>query len=131
MKGNSLQGAQPLVFLSRMQNAPVFKGCSSSSFIFLAGLRLHCRVGAFSSCGDGGSSLLVVLGLLTAVACLVAGHEVFRSSGSWAQYLWYPEIRCSMASWIFLDQRSNACSSAFPRGYFTTEPPGKPPSPAF
>ena len=71
MKGNSLQGAQPLVFLSRMQNAPVFKGCSSSSFIFLAGLRLHCRVGAFSSCGDGGSSLLVVLGLLTVVACLV------------------------------------------------------------
>lgn len=37
MKGNSLLGGQQLVFLLQMQNAPVFKGCSSS-FTFLAGL---------------------------------------------------------------------------------------------
>lgn len=98
-------------------------------FIYFFGWAdLHCRVGAFCSCGDGGSSLLVVLGLLTAVASLAAGHVIFRSSGSRARYLWCPEIRCSMASWIFLDQGSNACSSAFPGGYFSTEPPGKPSS---
>ena len=88
MKGNSPLGAQPLAFLLRMQNAPVFKGCASPSFILSAGLGLHCCLGAFSSCGDRGSSLLVVLGLLTAVASLVAGLVVFRSSGSRALGHW-------------------------------------------
>ena len=46
------------------------------SWAFIAAL------GAFSSCSNGGSSLPVVLGLLTAVASLVAEHAIFRSSGS-------------------------------------------------
>ena len=43
-------------------------------FIFLAALGLHCCTRAFSSCGERGLLFVVVHGLLTAVASLVAEH---------------------------------------------------------
>ena len=44
------------------------------SFLFLAALGLHCCTRAFSSCGKQGLLLVVVHGLLIAVASLVAEH---------------------------------------------------------
>ena len=41
---------------------------------FLAALGLRCCVWAFSSCGEWGLLLVVVRGLLIAVASLVAEH---------------------------------------------------------
>ena len=43
-------------------------------FFFLAVLGLHCCVPAFSSCGERGPLLVVVYGLLIAVASLVSEH---------------------------------------------------------
>ena len=42
----------------------------------LAALNLHCCSWAFSSCGNRGYSLAVVLGLLIAVASLAAEHRL-------------------------------------------------------
>ena len=43
-------------------------------YLFLAALGLRCCMQAFSSCGERGLLLVVVCGLLTAVASLVAEH---------------------------------------------------------
>ena len=43
-------------------------------FKFLAVLGLHCCVQAFSSCGEWGLLLILVLELLTVMASLVAEH---------------------------------------------------------
>ena len=43
---------------------------------FLAALRLHSCVWAFSSCGERGLLFIAVRGLLTAVASLVAEHRL-------------------------------------------------------
>ena len=43
-------------------------------YLFLALLSLRCCTWAFSSCGDQGLLFIVVCGLLTAVASLVAEH---------------------------------------------------------
>ena len=43
-------------------------------YIFLAALGLRCCARAFSSCGEQGLLFVVVHGLLTAVASLVAEH---------------------------------------------------------
>ena len=43
-------------------------------YLFLAVLYLHCCVWAFSSCSERGLLFVVVRGLLTAVASLVAEH---------------------------------------------------------
>ena len=43
-------------------------------YLFLAVLGLCCCVGSFSSCGEQGLLFVVVHGLLTAVAFLVAEH---------------------------------------------------------
>ena len=43
-------------------------------YLFLAALGLRCCAWAFSSCGEQGLLYDVVLGLLTAVASLVAEH---------------------------------------------------------
>ena len=40
----------------------------------MAALGLRCCMGAFSSCGERGLLFIVVRGLLTAVASLVAEH---------------------------------------------------------
>ena len=45
-------------------------------YLFLAALGLHCCVRAFSSCGEWGLLFVVVRGLLTAVASLVAEHRL-------------------------------------------------------
>ena len=42
--------------------------------LFLAALGLHCCTQAFSSCGEQGLLLLVVLGLLIGMASLVAEY---------------------------------------------------------
>ena len=61
-------------------------------FILLTALGLRCCARAFSSCGERGLLFVVVLGLLIAVASLVAEHGLqvhgFSSCGSWAQQLW-------------------------------------------
>ena len=44
------------------------------SYLFLAALRLHCCVRAFSSCGEQGLLLVAVRGLLISVASLVVEH---------------------------------------------------------
>ena len=43
-------------------------------YLFLAALGLHCCMQAFSSCGEQGLLFIVVRGLLTLVASLVAEH---------------------------------------------------------
>ena len=43
-------------------------------YLFLAALGLRCCPRAFSSCGEWGLLFVVVRGLLTAVASLVAEH---------------------------------------------------------
>ena len=45
-------------------------------YLFLAALGVCCCVRAFSSCGEQGLLFIVMLGLLTAVASLVAEHEL-------------------------------------------------------
>ena len=80
---------------------------------FLSALGLRCYVWPFSSCGEWGLLFVAVLGLLIAVASLVAEHglqawglqqlqhasfsscsaralgrAVFSSCGTWAQQLW-------------------------------------------
>ena len=42
--------------------------------LFLASLGFHCCMQAFSSCGEQGLLFVVMCGLLTAVASLVAEH---------------------------------------------------------
>ena len=46
----------------------------SDPFFFLAALGLRCCAWAFSSCGERGLLFAAVLGLLIAVASLVAEH---------------------------------------------------------
>ena len=46
-------------------------------FLFLAALGLRCCTQAFSSCGEWGLLLVVVRGLLIAVASLVAEHRLW------------------------------------------------------
>ena len=43
-------------------------------YLFLPELGLHCCAEAFSSCGERGLLFIAVLGLLIAVASLVAEH---------------------------------------------------------
>ena len=45
-------------------------------YLFLVVLGLHCRVQTFSSCNERELLFIVVLGLLIAVACLVAEHRL-------------------------------------------------------
>ena len=45
-------------------------------YLFLAALGLCCCARAFSSCGEWGLLFIVVRGLLTAVASLVAEHRL-------------------------------------------------------
>ena len=45
--------------------------------LFLAALGLCCCTWAFSSCGERGHSLTMVLRLLTAVVSLVVEHELW------------------------------------------------------
>ena len=47
-----------------------------SIYLFMAVLGLCCCAWAFSSCGEWGLLLVVVRGLLTAVASLVAEQEL-------------------------------------------------------
>ena len=46
------------------------------TYLFLGTLGLHCCVEVFSSCRDWGLLFVAVLGLLTAVASLVAEHRL-------------------------------------------------------
>ena len=45
-------------------------------YLFLVVLGLRCRVQTFSSCNERELLFIVVLGLLIAVACLVAEHRL-------------------------------------------------------
>ena len=54
-------------------------------YLFLVALGLRCCARAFSSCSESGLLLVVVCGLLIAVASLVAEH---RLSAHGLQYLW-------------------------------------------
>ena len=56
--------------------------CSFSQLIYLPVLGLHFYEMTFSSCSERGCSLALVHGLLTALASLVAEHEL---QGAWAQ----------------------------------------------
>ena len=57
------------------------------SYLFLAVLGLRCSVGFSLAVARGGSSLVVVRGLLTAVAALVAGSGL---QGVWASVVCTP-----------------------------------------
>ena len=74
------------------------------TFYFLAALGLQCCMKVFSHCSELGYSLVVMWGLLIAVASFVVEQRL-SSCGSWA-----PEHGLSYSScWIFLDQRLNSC----------------------
>ena len=60
--------------LTRDQTRALYTEGAWSPFFFLAVLDLHCCVWAFSSCGEWGLLFVAVLGLLIAVASLVAQH---------------------------------------------------------
>ena len=86
-------------------------------FIFgCAGSSLPC--GLFSGCGQWGYSLVVVCGLLIAVASLVTEHRLQSSwasvvldSGAQAKYisLWGTQAQFLRGTWIFPEQGLNPC----------------------
>ena len=86
-------------------------------------------------CSYGDQELFVALcGLLIAMASL--GQHGLRlpsfSSFSFPGYIvLVHRLSCSEAHVIFLDQGLNPVSPALAGGFFTTEPPGKPPHPTF
>ena len=66
-------------------------------YLFLAALGLCCCAQAFSSCGERGLLFVVVRGLLTAVASLVAEH---RLQAHGLQQLWHVGSRAqTQQSW--------------------------------
>ena len=67
--------------------------CILQDSFFLATLGLCCCVRAFSICGKQRLLFVVVHGLLTVVASLVAEHVGFSSFGTWAQELWLTSSR--------------------------------------
>ena len=108
-------------------------------FLFLAALGLRCCARAFSSCGERGLLLVVVRGLLIAVASLVRStgsrHVGFSSCGTWAL-----ERRLSSCSaralslrgmWDFLGPGIEPVSPTLAGGFLTTVLPGKPPNAEF
>ena len=60
--------------LSRSKETVFFVFVFIFIYLFLAALGLRCCMRAFSSCGEEGLLFIVVRGLLTAVASLVAEH---------------------------------------------------------
>ena len=108
-------------------------------FLFFAALGLRCCARAFSSCGERGLLLVVVRGLLIAVASLVRStgsrHVGFSSCGTWAL-----ERRLSSCSaralslrgmWDFLGPGIEPVSPTLAGGFLTTVLPGKPPNAEF
>ena len=74
--GNA-RGPQPASLLSHLENITsqhVERWDFIYLFLFLAALGLHCCTRAFSSCDERGLLFVVVRGLLTPVASLVAEH---------------------------------------------------------
>ena len=114
-----------LPFLPQLQYFSLFIFLNLFIYSFLAMLGLCCCMLAFSSCSEQGLLIVVVRGLLIAVASLVAEHGL-QACG--LQQLWYAgsvivawelqstgsvvvvnRLSCSMACGIFLDQGSNSC----------------------
>ena len=91
-----------------------------SFFLFLAVLGLHCCTRLFSSCSKWGLLIVVVCGLLIAVASLIAEHGFqqlwhagsvvvahgLQSAGS---VVVVRGLSCSAACGMFPDQGSNPC----------------------
>ena len=88
----------------------------------MAVLGLRFCAGAFSSCGKWGSLFIVLRGLLTVVASLVAEHRLqtrrLSSCGSWAQLL--------RGMWDLPRPGLEPVSPALAGGFSSTAPPGKP-----
>ena len=117
-------------------------------FFFLAALHLHCCVHVFSSCSERGLLLVVVHGLLIAVASLVAEHRLQECGLHQLQHVGSVVVACrlsSCGSWA-LECRLSSCgpqaqlllsmcdlpelgikpvSFVLAGGFFTTVPPGK------
>ena len=110
-------------------------------YLFLAALGLRCCVRASSSCGERGLFVVVVCGLLIAVASLVVEHrlQVCR-----LQQLWHTGsgavacrlqsagsvvvvhgLSCSTACRILPGPGLKPLSPALAGGFLTTVPPGK------
>ena len=112
------------------------------TFFFLAVLGLCCCVRAFSSCSEWGLLFIVVRGLLTVLASLIAEHRLqvcglqqlwhvgFSSCGSWAL-----EHRLSSCGtwaqllhgmWDLPRPGVEPMSPALASRFLATAPPGKP-----
>ena len=86
-------------------------------YLFLAVLGLCCCAWAFSSCGERELLFVVVCGLLTAVASLVAEHGLYarasvvvaRGLQSVGSVVVAHGLSCSAACGIFPDQDLNPC----------------------
>ena len=131
----------PLSTLERTHGAPAH-ALFCAFILFLAVLGLCCCMWAFSSCGDGGSSLVAVPRLLIVVASLVAEHRLW---GPQASAVAAPGLSsCSSpalehrlssygtraqllpGTWGLPASGIEPVSPALAGRFFTTEPPGKP-----
>ena len=96
-------------------------------------LALRCCMPAFSSCGEGGYSLVVMGGRLIAVVSLVAEHGfrcvAFSTRSSWALEHGLSSggtwdlLLCSM--WNLPRPSIKPVSPALADGFLTAGPPGK------
>ena len=115
-------------------------------YLFLVVLGLRCRVQTFSSCNERELLFIVVLGLLIAVACLVAEHRLqcvgfsnysiqaqqllYKGSGAWAVKCWlmlhcviWTQLACM--KWNLPKPRIQLMCPALTGGFLTTGPPAK------
>jgi len=114
-------------FLSRSYVSFLFFFKIIFIYVFLAVLGLHCC---------RGSSLVVVVGLLTAVASLVAEHglsgteaSVAAAPGLWStgSVVLVHRLSFSSACGSLPGPGTEPVSLALAGGFFIIEPPGKPP----
>ena len=81
--------------------------CFKIYHLFWAVLGLRCCSRAFSSCRAWVYSLVVMQGLLTAVASLAGEHGLQHVQ---PLVVVLPRLNCSKACGIFLDQGPNSCA---------------------
>lgn len=110
-------------------------GCSLKIFIYVSfGHVGSSAAGAFLAAARMGCFLVVVRGLLISVAfccgAQVLGHPGF-SSCTWAQQLWHMGLASLRRMGPSSMEQIVVLSPAVVGGFYTTEPPGKPPDAHF
>jgi len=92
-------------------------------YFLLAALGLCCCMQALSNCGEWWLLFVAVLGLLLAVASLVAEHGLYL--GLAGSVVVAHRLSCPVARGVFLLQGLNLCPLHWQVEFLTTGPPGK------